>query len=79
MENLQKEFFLQNTLDVNPTAPFLDLRLGEIDTLLEKSAYRTERWRKGKSAGMEKDELLATFLNQHKCKYLAGKVRLIQS
>ena len=61
MKNLQKEFFLQNTLDVNPTAPFLDLRLGEIDTLLEKSAYRTERWRKGKSAGMEKDELLATF------------------
>ena len=61
MKNLQKEFFLQNTLDVNPTAPFLDLRSGEIDTLLEKSAYRTERWRKGKSAGMEKDELLATF------------------
>ena len=61
MKNLQKEFFLQNTLDANPTAPFLDLRLGEIDTLLEKSAYRSERWRKGKSAGMEKDELLATF------------------
>ena len=61
MKNLQKEFFLQNTLEANPTAPFLDLRLGEIDTLLEKSAYRSERWRKGKSAGMEKDELLATF------------------
>ena len=61
MKNLQKEFFLQNTLGANPTAPFLDLRLGEIDTLLEKSAYRSERWRKGKSAGMEKDELLATF------------------
>ncbi len=61
MKNLQKEFFLQNTLEANPTAPFLDLRIGEIDTLLEKSAYRSERWRKGKSAGMEKDELLATF------------------
>jgi penicillin-binding protein 1A len=61
MKNLQKEFFLQNTLEANPTAPFLDLRLGEIDTLLEKSAYRSERWRKGKSAGMEKNELLATF------------------
>ncbi len=61
MKNLQKEFFLQNTPEANPTAPFLDLRLGEIDTLLEKSAYRSERWRKGKSAGMEKDELLATF------------------
>ena len=61
MKNLQKEFFLQNTLEANPTAPFLDIRIGEIDTLLEKSAYRSERWRKGKSAGMEKDELLATF------------------
>jgi len=61
MKNLQKEFFLQNTLDANPTAPFLDLRPGEIDTLLENSAYRSERWRKGKSAGIEKDELLATF------------------
>ena len=61
MKNLQKEFFLQNTPDANPTAPFLDLRPGEIDTLLEKSAYRSERWRKGKSAGMEKDKLLETF------------------
>ena len=33
MENLQKEFFLQNTEELNPTAPFLDLREGEIDTL----------------------------------------------
>ena len=61
MKNLQKEFFLQNTLEANPTAPFLDLRPGEIDTLLEKSAYRSERWRKGRSAGMEKDKLLETF------------------
>ena len=61
MKNLQKEFFLQNTPKANPTAPFLDLRLGEIDTLLEKSAYRSERWRKGKNAGMDKDELLTTF------------------
>ena len=54
MKNLQKEFFLQNTPKANPTAPFLDLRPGEIDTLLEKSAYRSERWRKGKNAGMDK-------------------------
>ena len=61
MKNIQKEFFLQNSPDLNPTAPFLDLRIGEIDTLLEKSAYRSERWRKGKNSGMEKDQLLATF------------------
>ena len=29
MKNLQKEFFLQNTSEANPTAPFLDLRLGK--------------------------------------------------
>ena len=53
MKNLQKEFFLQNTEDLNPTAPFLDLREGEIDTLLTRTAHRSERWRKGKVAGME--------------------------
>jgi penicillin-binding protein 1A len=61
MKNIKKEFFLQNSPNLNPTAPFLDLRIGEIDTLLEKSAYRSERWRKGKNSGMEKDQLLATF------------------
>ena len=34
MRNLQKEFFAQNTEELNPTAPFLELREGEIDTLL---------------------------------------------
>jgi len=40
MSNLQKEFFLQNTPKLNPTAPFLDLREGEIDTLLQNTARR---------------------------------------
>ena len=53
MKNLQKEFFIQNTKIANPTAPFLDLREGEIDTLMERTAYRTERWRKMKLAGIE--------------------------
>ncbi len=61
MKNLQKEFFLQNTKDLNPTAPFLDLREGEIDTLLTRTAYRSERWRKGKVAGMEEEVLLESF------------------
>ncbi len=61
MKNLQKEFFLQNTSRRNPTAPFLDLRAGEIDTLLERTAYRSERWRKGSNAGMDKEALLESF------------------
>ncbi len=61
MKNLQKEFFLQNTEELNPTAPFLDLREGEIDTLLTRTAYRSERWRKGKVAGMEEEAILESF------------------
>ena len=61
MKNLQKEFFLQNTQELNPTAPFLDLREGEIDTLLTRTAYRSERWRKGKVAGMDEAALLESF------------------
>ena len=61
MINLQKEFFLQNTEELNPTAPFLDLREGEIDTLLTRTAYRSERWRKGKVAGMDEEAILESF------------------
>ena len=61
MKNLQREFFLQNTEELNPTAPFLDLREGEIDTLMERTAYRTERWRKMKFAGFQEEEILASF------------------
>ena len=61
MKNLQKEFFKQNSKKINPTAPFLELREGEIDTLIERTAYRTERWRKMKLAGIEEAEILASF------------------
>lgn len=61
MKNLQNEFFLQNSKRLNPTAPFLDLRPGEMDTLLTRTAYRSERWRKGKAAGMDEKALLKSF------------------
>ena len=61
MKNLQREFFRQNSKRANPSAPFLDLRKGEIDTLMERTAYRTERWRKIKLAGLEESEILASF------------------
>ncbi|MGA1776579.1 MAG: penicillin-binding protein 1A [Flavobacteriaceae bacterium] len=61
MKNLQQEFFRQNTKRQNPTAPFLDLREGEIDTLLERTAYRSERWRKMKLAGFDEEAILASF------------------
>ncbi len=61
MSNLQKEFFTQNTAKLNPTAPFLDLRDGEIDTLLQNTARRSERWRKMRISGKEEDSIWASF------------------
>ena len=61
MKNLQKEFSRQNTKRENPTAPFLDLRDGEIDTLMLRTAFRSERWRKMKLAGLEEDEIKKAF------------------
>ncbi|WP_248724655.1 penicillin-binding protein 1A [Seonamhaeicola sp. ML3] len=45
MPRLQAEFFHQNTPMRNPTAPFLDLTRGAIDTLMRLSMRRSERWR----------------------------------
>ena len=61
MANLQEEFFLQNTPKANPTAPFLDLREGEIDTLLHNKARRSERWRKMRASGKDEDAIWASF------------------
>jgi penicillin-binding protein 1A len=48
MPRLQKEFFRQNTIEDNPTAPFRELTEGAIDTLLRRAMKRSERWRKMK-------------------------------
>lgn len=61
MKKLQAEFFLQNTSDLNPTAPFLELREGEIDTLLERSARRSERWRALRASGKDEESIWASF------------------
>ncbi len=61
MKNLQKEFMLQNTKKLNPTAPFLELREGQVDTLLTLTAKRSERWRQKAAAGWDEDAILANF------------------
>ena len=45
MPRLQAEFFNQNTPKRNPTAPFSDLTLGAIDTLMKRAMRQSERWR----------------------------------
>jgi len=61
MKNLQKEFFRQNTPLLNPTAPFLDVREGQIDTLLENSMKISDRWRKMKRLGKSEKEIYDSF------------------
>lgn len=61
MKNLQREFFIQNNTTTNPIAPFLELREGEIDTLLKRAAFRSERWRKMRNRGVEDDAILKSF------------------
>ena len=61
MKNLQAEFDRQNTKRLNPTAPFLELREGQIDTLLERSARRSERWRDMRVSGKDEETIWASF------------------
>ena len=61
MKNLQAEFDRQNTKQLNPTTPFLELREGQIDTLLERSARRSERWRAMRVSGKDEETIWASF------------------
>lgn len=56
MSRLQAEFFNQNTPQRNPTAPFLDLTKGAIDTLLRNAMRQSERRRHMKYDLKKSDE-----------------------
>ncbi len=55
MPRLQKEFFEQNEQVDDSIAPFRDLTIGAVDTILRLSMKRSERWRKMKY-DLRKDE-----------------------
>ncbi|KAB7528723.1 penicillin-binding protein [Flagellimonas olearia] len=61
MKNLQAEFFHQNTPDRNPTAPFLDISKGAIDTIMRSAMKTSPRWRHLKREGLSEKEIEATF------------------
>ncbi len=61
MPNLQKEFFLQNTTELNPTAPFLEIEEEEEELIFERAMKRSERWRKMKISGKSEEEMFASF------------------
>lgn len=62
MPRLQAEFDNQNTPERNPTTPFSELDEKEIEDLMQKSIYRSERWRHMKyDLKKDKKEILASF------------------
>ena len=61
MANLQEEFFKQNTLELNPTAPFLDLESEDSIKIFQNAMKRSERWRKMRGTGKSEEEMFEIF------------------
>ncbi len=61
MKKLQAEFFVQNTVERNPTTPFLDLEKFEIDNIMERAIKTSSRWKALKAAGKSENEIRASF------------------
>ncbi len=61
MKRLQAEFFVQNTPQRNPTAPFVGLEQHEIDRIYRRAMRQSERWRKMKAMGKSEKEIEASF------------------
>jgi len=73
MPRLQAEFFNQNTPRRNPTAPFLELTRGGIDTLMRVSMRRGERWRILKNLGLSDKEIEESFYKPKKMRIFSWK------
>ena len=61
MANLQREFFNQNTPELNPTAPFLDLEPEDSIKIFKNAMKRSERWRKMRNSGKSEEEMFEVF------------------
>ena len=61
MQNLQAEFFHQNTPDRNKTAPFVDLKPEEIKRIMERAMKTSDRWRQMKKEGKSEKQIRESF------------------
>ena len=61
MANLQREFFNQNTPELNPTAPFLDLESEDSIKIFKNAMKRSERWRKMRNSGKSEEKMFEAF------------------
>ncbi|MCX2681217.1 transglycosylase domain-containing protein [Galbibacter sp. EGI 63066] len=74
MKRLQAEFFVQNTKERNPTAPFLDLTPEEVEKVYERSMRQSERWRHMKAELKKSDEeIVASFKEKISMKVFTWK------
>jgi penicillin-binding protein 1A len=61
LQNLQKSFFRLQKQDSNPTAPFLDLELEQVEAIVERAMRSSERWRVLRSEGKTDTLIKASF------------------
>ena len=61
MANLQEEFFKQNTKELNPTAPFLEIEEEQEEMIFKRAMKRSERWRKMRNSGKSEEEMFDSF------------------
>ena len=61
MANLQEEFFKQNTEELNPTAPFLEIEEEQEEMIFKRAMKRSERWRKMRNSGKSEEEVFDSF------------------
>ena len=74
MPRLQKEFFKQNKKLHDSIAPFRDLTAGAVDTILQLSMKRSERWRKMKyDLGKQDNEIEESFYIPTKMKVFSWR------
>ncbi len=59
MSNLQKEFDNQNKN--NKTAPFRDISVDEVESIINSSMKVSDRWKKMEAQGKSNDEIIASF------------------
>ncbi|HSR59328.1 MAG TPA: transglycosylase domain-containing protein [Robiginitalea sp.] len=61
MQQLQREFFVQNTPQRNPTTPFVDLEPADIRAIMERAMKNSERWRIMERDGKSEKEIRDSF------------------
>lgn len=61
MQQLQREFFVQNTPQRNPTTPFVDLESADIRAIMERAMKHSERWRIMERDGKSEKEIRDSF------------------